>query len=219
MASLTIPDTSNNSLSAPLGPIPTEGLYPSFQAIREHLESLASAHGYKIVNRDRQPPESSGKPVHTLTYACHKSRPPKNTLNLDLHPSKRRKVKGSKKENCPFKVKAHLQPDSQWTLEIKWGEHNHGPIDPALTPRPRKQPSDKIDWMRRKGQSPAIRLSAQAAQHTSENNDSGFITSPSTFPALGNLPPGRVIEATRNRRVGIPLPTRTGPASNLISRI
>jgi hypothetical protein len=101
-----------------------------------------------------------------VTFAYSKGRSSSDQRDPDLHNSKRRKVQGSKRINCPFKVKARLCEGGQWQLELACGDHNHGPhlahtADPAN--RLATQPPEglkEIDKLRRGGISPADILSA-----------------------------------------------------------
>jgi hypothetical protein len=100
-----------------------------------------------------------------VTFACSKGRSSNDQRDPDFHDSKRRKVQGSKRINCPFKVKARRCEGGQWQLEVACGDHNHGPqLAPTADPANRlaAQPPEvlrEINKLRRGGNSPADILS------------------------------------------------------------
>lgn len=148
--------------NSPLGPSPIEGIYSSFDSIHAYIKNLAVANGYNVIKRDSQPP---GPHPRVVTFACNKSRSSGNQQDPNLHDSKRRKVQGSKRVNCPFKVKARRYEEGQWQLELVCGDHNHGPhLAPTADPANRlaAQPPEvlrEIDKLRKGGNSPADILS------------------------------------------------------------
>jgi hypothetical protein len=92
-----------------------------------------------------------------MTFACSKGRSSNNQQDPDLHDSKRQKVQGSKRINCPFKVKARRCDRGQWQLEVACGDHNHRPqLAPIANPANRlvAQPPEvlrEINKLRRGG--------------------------------------------------------------------
>lgn len=119
-----------------LGPAPSEAEeYESPEAALKELQRLGLAHGYSIIKSDMYPTkkalEKQGRGTQYANYhlfACAKSKVYKEKES-DVHQSKKRKVQGTKKTKCPYRVKAiRLNDDgTRWGLRVidRKTMHNH----------------------------------------------------------------------------------------------
>ena len=164
MSFATVPET-------PIGPTLAEDVFPSPDSIFDHLQKLGNTYGYAVKRSDSYPnPKAlqlrNEKHPNWVLFTCTKARKPAIQNDDELsestsHDSKRRKKLGSKKVQCPFKVKAVRISDdgSSWRLKVKCGNHNHDPhIAPTADPMHRvraQSPSvlEDIERMNRGGAS------------------------------------------------------------------
>ncbi|TVY41868.1 Transcription factor [Lachnellula occidentalis] len=82
--------------------------------------------GYKI--RDTLKDKTTDK-IRQRLWVCELAGlPDKRNKSAAIHPSKKRERK-STKCNCPFKIRAKINLNSEWDLETLEEKHNHGPLE------------------------------------------------------------------------------------------
>ena len=128
------------AMNTSLGPPPT-GDFVSVEGALAELTRLGLQHGYAVKRADSYPPPSilakTGKNYpNYVVFTCTKARQ-FVVENSTVHESKRRKRQGSKKTQCPFRIKAVRMNDTAtiWRLQIVESGHNHPPhIRPTADP-------------------------------------------------------------------------------------
>jgi hypothetical protein len=122
----TIPDR-------PIGCRPTEKAYPSPEAILAYLQELGDENGYAVKKADQNPSparllEAGRQYPNYILYTCTKARKAE-VYESHVDKSKQRKKTGSKRTQCPFRVKAVRLDDegNEWRLDVLKEEHNHEP--------------------------------------------------------------------------------------------
>jgi hypothetical protein len=99
---------------------PTEGLFPSLEAILEHVNQHARTQGYAVIKRRTK--KVKGKLVKAF-FACDRS----FKYNVrNSNPMAKPRLTRTRSTECPFLLRATLK-DGQWCLFIHHDSHNHEP--------------------------------------------------------------------------------------------
>ena len=137
---------------------PPEGSHPTVELAEAVIQQWAEIHGYATVRRKSRFDKRSPPSVRKVWIICDKGGKPRTikSLEVDEEPekeldrddnnekrSKRRRLAGSRKTDCPFELTVTRTLET-WEIKIINGTHNHEPfITPTAHPSLRKRTNEE----------------------------------------------------------------------------